>query len=623
MEQIVRARRAWLYFLAGFAFFLVAGYLLVLGIGLLQQATGETALPVLSALLAAGCFSYLFIPAEYRYRATEGKLEASKLLAGILISKRTVPFYNVEAVGPQPIAKGIPVTHFAPRNEQGVYLCYRTEQEGKIKALRIAPHNELYELLCSKEMPAAPQSAWEPISPFSEVKQSQPDKLLEHAQPEMLRALSELLRIPSVKETPAPDAPFGLPIRRALDTILALCKQLGLPAYDLNGYAGYAEIGRGSEMVASLVHLDVVPAADEGWRFPPFSGTMDGDVLYGRGAVDNKGPAIASLFALKAIQQSNLPLHKRIRVIFGCDEESGWGCMAHYAAHAELPAMAFSPDAQYPIINTEKGIYQAIIRFPGTAGVRLAGGTRPNVVPAEATAELSLSQGEAGVLQAMEGITLQQTPFGYKVKCTGVSAHASTPEQGANAIVRLLEDITAVVKELQNSPLRELHRLFASSLGEGVPGLAYSDRLSGALTLNLGTLIYSEEGGCAQVDIRHPVTLPAVTVRNLLQQSLPAGWILEEGHLQAPHHVDPSHPLVRTLAEVYQKYTGLEGSCVAIGGGTYARTIPVAVAFGPLFAGEDNLAHKNNECITAKSLLQNAKIYAAALHALADVPNTK
>ena len=98
-----------------------------------------------------------------------------------------------------------------------------------------------------------------------------------------------------------------------LDIAMDDCSHLGLPTQVFDGYAAHAEIGEGSDddALAILVHLDVVPEGD-GWHFPPYGAVIENDRMYGRGTSDDKGPAVAALYAVKAVKEANIPLKRKV-----------------------------------------------------------------------------------------------------------------------------------------------------------------------------------------------------------------------------------------------------------------------------------------------------------------------
>ena len=174
--------------------------------------------------------------------------------------------------------------------------------------------------------------------------------------PEMIAALQRLIRKPSVEASPLPGKPFGADVDACFTEALTLCHELGFETTDLDRYIGWCEIGSGDEMVAVLGHLDVVPEG-EGWHHPPYGAEIVGSKLFGRGAIDDKGPVVASLFALKAIRDLGIPLDRRVRLLFGLNEETNDRDVFYYREHGgELPVLGFTPDGEYPLINGEKGI---------------------------------------------------------------------------------------------------------------------------------------------------------------------------------------------------------------------------------------------------------------------------
>lgn len=449
------------------------------------------------------------------------------------------------------------------------------------------------------------------------------DAALEALREDMTDTLARWVRIPSVRaEQSAQNAPFGAQVRQALDTAMADMKRLGFTPRDVDGYCCDTEIGEGEETVAVLAHLDVVPAGD-GWTHDPFGGEVLDGRLIGRGTSDDKGPGVAALFAMKAIADAGIPLKRRCRLILGCDEECGMQDLEYYDKKIGLPAMGFSPDANFPLINTEKGIMAMTLHAPvdDERLVSIACGTRSNVVPGKAEAvvrgDWREAAAEAFVVEEDDcELTTELTGDGYtRILVTGVPAHASTPDKGKNAgkmLLAVLEGMGvggAPVCLLVEAACRE-------NAGEDL-GIAGSDAVSGPLTINLGLL--SAENGQLNVtfDCRYPVFFDAATIAATVQKRLaPAGFAMDAPHPSAPHHVPETSELVRKLMDVYNGVTGEQAKPFAIGGGTYARHMQEGVAFGMLFPGEVGLEHQANESIDLENFARAARIYAYAIVAL-------
>ncbi len=458
------------------------------------------------------------------------------------------------------------------------------------------------------------------------------DQTVEALRQDMVSTLQQWIRVPSLKADPAPGAPFGPEIRRMLDVAMADGKRLGFAPRDVDGYACDMEIGTGEEVIGILAHLDVVPAG-EGWTHGPFDPVIVDGKLYGRGTGDDKGPAIAAMYAMKAVRDAGVSLKKRVRLILGCDEESGWGCMDYYKAKIGLPEVGFSPDACYPLINTEKGICrldlatQLPAEGPGNRPVyRLHAGTRPNVIPSAAEAEIGGDFAEnreaCRDFAQRTGYPIQVTelPDGHThILVDGVGGHASMPELGQNAAAHLLQLLHA----LEAGTDCHAHiDLLAQCIGGDTDGtgfgIAGSDGVSGPLTINLGLLNLQDGELRLTLDIRYPVMFDAEQIARFVAMRMePLGITVQGGHGQLPHHVPETSSLVRTLLSCYHTVTGLPPTTLAIGGGTYARALKEGVAFGCVFPGEEELAHQADEYIVLESLMTSVRIFAHAIVALA------
>ncbi|MGI5839931.1 MAG: dipeptidase PepV [bacterium] len=461
------------------------------------------------------------------------------------------------------------------------------------------------------------------------------DKIVDQLKDDIIRDTQEIISFRSLEAAPAgPAAPFGANVAAALDYALEVGEKLGMKTKNLEGYAGFAEYGAGEEMVGVLVHVDIVPEGD-GWKYPPYGGEIHDGKLYGRGAVDNKGPAIASLYAVKAIMEAGLPVSRRVRVIVGANEESGMKCIAYYKEHEEIPVCGFAPDADYPIINTEKGIMRFALRqdlaggTPGDVAIRhLSGGTAPNSVPDYCECDLAVSGLAVDVREKLAAFARQNS---FKMECeeiesglcrvksVGVAAHGSTPEQGQNAIMQMMLFLNTL--PLGVGGAADFVRTYNDKIGREYYGeslgVDWSDEISGRLIFNVGMAEMTPDKAEIIVNIRYPISCTGEQVAAAIRENLAGtGLRLEDMSDSAPHHVPGDHFLIKALSKVYEEMTGDKTRLIAIGGGTYARKMPNSVAFGPGFPGRPDVAHKENEYIPVDDLILNTKIYARAIYEL-------
>ena len=456
---------------------------------------------------------------------------------------------------------------------------------------------------------------------------------IEDMRDNIIATTQELIRIKSVQDTPKDGKPFGEGVNKALEATLEIANNMGFETGNIDGYAGYAEMGQGDEMLGILCHLDVVPEGSN-WTYPPYAAEIHDDKIYGRGSIDDKGPAVAALYAMKAVKDSDITLNKRVRIIFGTNEESGWGGMDYYLENAEVPDLGFSPDAEFPVIHAEKGILifklkEEFENVDNNGNVRvksIKGGNAPNMVPDHCEAEL-----EGDYQEIKEKLNEFLTKYDYDMsleksdnlvllKSEGVSAHGSMPADGQNAISQLMTFLGTLdlgEDDIANFISFYNHKIGMEYYGESI-GCGFEDEVSGKLIFNVGVIDLSAEKGEITINIRYPVTNNAETVYNGIKEKLDDSIEIEETQAKDPLYVEKDDPLVKNLMEVYRDIVGDEDSePIAIGGGTYARAIEKAVAFGPLFPGQVELAHQKDEYIGITELIQNAKIYAGAVAALA------
>ncbi len=440
---------------------------------------------------------------------------------------------------------------------------------------------------------------------------------------EMIADFQRLLQAESVRGEGEPHAPFGKGVREALDIVLELGKRFELRPRDFDGYACDLEIGAGNEMVASLSHIDVVPAGT-GWTKPPFGAVMEDGYIYARGATDDKGATMASIYAIRALKELNVPLQRRVRLIIGCDEESRWECMQYYLAHEpERPVWGISPDAGWPFIYGEKGIanlfLQKSVQVPETM-VRVLwaqGGERHNMVPDYASALVNCALQPAHPLP--EGVEWQPDPAGWRLIARGKSSHGSHPEGGINAVTRLLEALQPL--ELPDNEIwLETVLDWSRSLDGMALGIAHHDDLSGSLTSNLGILDYDGSRVLCVFNIRYPITWSLEALQERLQPTLErTGFELAEVRHTPPHYVPLETPFLQTILRIYREETGdMESQPSTMGGGTYARVMPNLVAIGSGFEG-DGRAHEPDERIAIESLKKLVRIYARIFEGLANL----
>ena len=449
----------------------------------------------------------------------------------------------------------------------------------------------------------------------------QVNRLIDSYREEFIGMLQRWIRTPSVKGGAEDGAPFGRDVRRMLDTAMEDAKKLGFAVRDFDGYACDVTLGDAEEKIAVLGHLDVVPVGD-GWTKPPFDGLVENGRIYGRGTSDDKGPSLAALFAMKAVREAGIPMKKGVRLILGCDEESGWEDMEYYGAHERIPDVGFSPDACFPLINTEKGMVVLELRAPAAeTGLRIlemATGDRINVIPGECRALVEGGAELAGKVRAYAERTglpyaAEVTEQGVRLTATGIPGHSAYPEGKRNAIGMML----LLLRELgAEGPVAVLAEAVGMEHDGKSLGCACRDEVSKELTCNMGILRLQDGEWFGTLDFRCPVTADQEKLKEAAAAHLP-GFVIETETQKPPHHVPADSELVKSLLAAYEEETGLKGEPMSTGGGTYAKVLKQGVAFGALFPDEEDLAHQADEYETIDRLMLAMKIYANALIRLA------
>lgn len=434
--------------------------------------------------------------------------------------------------------------------------------------------------------------------------------------PEMKKALERLVRIPSVSVEKEGDYPFGRECARVLDEFLAICRENGFGSKNYDYYAGSADFyGNGAEPeLGILAHLDVVPVTEKDWTLPPYEMTEKDGRLYGRGCMDDKGAVIASLFAMKAVRECGYKLERNVRLIAGCSEETGSELdLEEYMKRAEMPKAVFTPDAEFPVINIEKGMIRFNFggNFDCSVIETVSGGTVVNAVPSEVKAVL---KGKV-ILPESEGITGSFENGKTVLICKGKSAHASTPEQGVNAFTKLFEYLIKTdIGDKDKKMLEALLKLFPNGESNAKAlGLDMTDE-SGSTTCVFSIIDFCGGKLSCKADMRFPISVTKAKAEEKIRAALEKnGLTLFSLTGSEPHCTDKDSDFVKTLLKVYGEVTGKEGYCKAIGGGTYVHGIEGGVAFGMEVGGEDNHIHGADEWMGIDTFVKAAEIFAKVI----------
>jgi len=485
------------------------------------------------------------------------------------------------------------------------------------------------------------------------------EKYLEYNEQEMIEALQQLLRInteaaPAVTAKDGQVYPFGAGNQECLEKTLAMGQKMGFAVKNVDNYGGHIDWpGTGKpildeegnvtgheapKVMAILGHLDVVPAGS-GWDFDAYGAEVKDGYIYGRGTTDDKGPVVSCLYCMKALKDAGYQPQHTIRLILGLDEETGWKGMHYYFSKVERPDFGFTPDAEFPIINGEKGIviFELAKKFTrsqaGAKGLELrslSGGTAPNSVPDKCRAVVrSATAGDYDKIKEKAAAFRELT--GYKLACkgmgksleltvTGVSAHGAHPDRGLNAISIMMEFLGQLnfVSEDHNDFIAFYNRYIGFCLDGSGMGIGFEDEKSGRMVFNTGMAEMNPEAGKITINLRYPVSCGVDDIFDAMEPLLTQynmGRIVMKHQL--PIYLDLDNPTVKLLMEIYQNQTGdTKAEPMVIGGGTYARATPNIIAYGAAFPGDEDLMHQKNERLSLERLRQMTKIYAEAIYKL-------
>ncbi len=456
------------------------------------------------------------------------------------------------------------------------------------------------------------------------------EQYIEDHKQEMMEDIFTLCRIDSQKMPYEEGKPYGKGPAEALAQALSIAERYGFAVTNYDNYVGTADFSDKEKQLDILAHLDVVPAG-EGWKVTkPFEPVLKDGKLYGRGTADDKGPAVAALYGMRAVKELGIPLSKNVRLILGTDEECGSSDLVHYYGIEEEAPMSFSPDATFPVTNVEKGglaghftgSFEPSDKLPRL--VSLEAGIKVNVVPGKAYGiveglERSVMDEVAKQVEEETGVRfdLETTESATKITAMGTGAHAAHPDDGNNALTGLLTyltrlplapcgQVTVLHKLLELIPHGDVH-------GAGL-GIAMEDEISGKLTLAFSLLKVTEDQLDGTFDSRCPLCSNEENVLKVVKERMASvGLDLENESMKKPHHVDGDSYFVKTLLKTYEEYTGRKGECQSMGGGTYVHNLKNGVAFGASMPETDNHMHGADEYAVLEELVVSAKMFAQVI----------
>ncbi len=462
------------------------------------------------------------------------------------------------------------------------------------------------------------------------------EKVAEYEQA-IVEDLKGLLAINSVRDDSlmSKETPVGPGPREALEYMYKLAERDGFNHVDVDHVAGRIEMGKGDELFGILCHVDVVPPGS-GWDTDPFDPVETEDKIIARGTLDDKGPTIAAYYAVKILNDMNVDFKKRIHVIVGTDEESGWMCTERYFQTEEMPDLGIAPDADFPLIHGEKGLTTFDIiqnsatedsTAPEVELKALNAGERYNMVPDFAEAKLLVREKMDFIIQSFDNYINDHQLTGKAtvdsgsllLQIEGKSVHGMDPSIGVNAGMFLVNFLNTLALDEKAKAFVALgdRYLFDSHFGEKM-GMAFEDAEMGKVTTNIGIISYTDiDGGHYGINLRYPTGFDFTTeIARFTEKVGEVGFEIVVNTHQVPHYVDKNDPFVTKLLTAYRNQTGDMTEPYTIGGGTYARNLEKGVAFGAMFKDSVDLMHQKNEYMTKKQLFDATAIYLEAIHAV-------
>lgn len=459
-------------------------------------------------------------------------------------------------------------------------------------------------------------------------------KLAEELKDDMVLSTQKLVKIPSVEAEAVGNYPYGKEVGKALEKALEIAAEMDFKIKNIDNQAAHVEMGSGEEILALLCHLDVVPEGSD-WTYPPYAAEIHDNKIYGRGTIDDKGPTVAALYAMKIVKELGIELNKKVRLILGTNEESGMASLDYYFKKEKMPELSFSPDATFPAIHAEKGIldlkFSAELsgkNFDGLQLKKLKGGNAANMVPDYAEAVLSgitkkeLEKMLSDIEYNKNDLKIEGNNKELKLSYHGISAHGSMPQDGKNAISYLINILAKL--SFKNDKVNKFLNFYQNKIGLEYDGASIGckdqDDVPTSLTFNTGVIKGDQQEIEFIVNIRYPVKSSGKKVVTDIKENIVSDFInLKVLSDAEPLYVEKDDPFIQKLMTAYQEFSGDKSEPIAIGGGTYARKVKKGVAFGPLFPGQPELAHQKDEFIGIDDLVKSAAIYAKAIIDIAGV----
>lgn len=448
----------------------------------------------------------------------------------------------------------------------------------------------------------------------------------------IINSTCEIINIPSVfDDSNSSNTPFGKYTVEALNYILDLGRSFGFKTKNIDNKCGYIEFGEGEKLLGIIGHLDVVPA-DDTWTYSPFNATIDNNNIYGRGAIDDKGPTIAALYAMKAVAD-NYNIDKRVRLILGLNEENDWKCIERYKKTEEMPDISFSPDANFPCIYAEKTIESLYLKQKYEKNSSLyienisTNNNAINVVPKYCEVTIFFDNTKIKdiiptinkiLYNSRYNISLEKIDDSHiKLISIGKASHAAHPELGENAIAKLI----IVLHDLFNYYNVDLDIInyFVNYIGDNFSGqnlgINYNDE-SGSLTLNTAQFFIENGSIYLGFNLRIPVTIDYNKIENKFKKYCSEKLSVEVSRIQEPLYIEKDNKLVQKLCNIFNNYNNSNFPPEAIGGGTYARAFKNCISFGPQMPGDKDMCHQSDEYISIENLIFCTKVYAEAILSL-------